>query len=411
MYLRINSAGYKLGILVLCVLIFAYSDCRGQRSSSVVHNEQSQENNGNRDPETIKIKDGNGNPVKIRKPVKRIIVEYMDNAELVRILGRADRIVGVAGYDYGFQECKRQFPEIRKKPSVGYPWALDYEAILGLNPDLLLTFTGDNSSKRAKLPGVNVVFLGLYNPDLLNPEQSSFIKGIRNAGKILDAQARADQYIRWYTNLIKRIKCKTSKIEEKKKPKVVVSSFPQCNSAASGYCAYSKKDTLTQASIIAGGDNLVKTLPEPANETSSIPVDVEWLIKHNPDIIILHAVDAVDLYGYEADNLSGLRKALKRYLEHPELKHINAVKNKRVYIFDGHFRNDASGGVLAAAYMARLFHPQRFKDLDPEAVHQKYLEMQNLKYNLDKHGIFVFPPLKSDNNLMGIPEQYRKVSD
>ncbi|MGM0452174.1 MAG: ABC transporter substrate-binding protein [Thermodesulfobacteriota bacterium] len=390
------------------MLIFAYSGCRDQRSSSGVDNEQSQQNNGNSNCKTIKIKDGNGNPIKIRKPVKRIIVEYTDNAELVRILGRADRIVGVAGYDYVFQKCKRQFPEIRKKPSVGYPWALDYEAVLKLNPELLFTFTGDNASKRAKLPGVNVVFLGLYKPDLLNPEQSSFIKGVRNAGKMLDAQARAAQYIRWYTDLIKRIESKTSKIEEKKKPKVLVSSFPQCNSAASGYCAYSKNDTLTQASIIAGGDNLVETLPEPANETPSIPVDVEWLIKHNPDIIILHAVDAVDLYGYEADNISGLRKAMKRYLKRPELQHINAVKNKRVYIFDGHFRNDSSGGVLAAAYMARLFHPQQFKDLDPEAVHQKYLEMQHLEYSLDRHGIFVYPPLKSDNDLMGIPEQYRK---
>ena len=44
--------------------------------------------------------------------------------------------------------------------------------------------------------------------------------------------------------------------------------------------------------------------------------------------------------------------------------------------------------------MAKWFHPDLFKDLDPEAIHQEYLtRFQNLDYDLDKNGVFVYPPL------------------
>jgi iron complex transport system substrate-binding protein len=42
--------------------------------------------------------------------------------------------------------------------------------------------------------------------------------------------------------------------------------------------------------------------------------------------------------------------------------------------------------------MAKWFHPDLFKDLDPQAIHQEYLNrFQNLDYNLDKNGVFVYP--------------------
>ena len=47
--------------------------------------------------------------------------------------------------------------------------------------------------------------------------------------------------------------------------------------------------------------------------------------------MILHAVDRVDLYGYETDDVAELGKALKRFMERPELAHVNAIKNGKVY--------------------------------------------------------------------------------
>jgi len=42
--------------------------------------------------------------------------------------------------------------------------------------------------------------------------------------------------------------------------------------------------------------------------------------------------------------------------------------------------------------MAKWFHPDLFKDLDPEAIHQEYLtRFQHLDYDLGKQGVFVYP--------------------
>ncbi|MCG8685831.1 MAG: ABC transporter substrate-binding protein [Desulfobacterales bacterium] len=352
----------------------------------------------------ITVTDGTGRPLAVHLPVERIIVEYMDNAELVRILKREDKVVALAGYDYIFHDCLRQFPKFRLLPSVGYPWSLDYEAVLATKSDLLLTFTSQNQEKRMNLPGIDILFLGLYHPDLSQPERSRYVRGIRNLAQILAAEDTAEDFISWYKGVLNNIAERTKALRSDEKPKVLISSYPLCNASGSRYCAYGPDDTLTQASRLAGGRNLIDLLPY--DKGVSVPIDPEWLIRENPDFILLHAVDDIRASGYETDDASYLKQGVAQFAGAPELASVNAVKKGHIYVLDGHFRNDASGGALAAAYLAALFHPALFRDLDPEAVHQAYLEMQQLDYNLDAHGIFFYPPLKNKTGLAGIPDRY-----
>ena len=362
-----------------------------------------QTNNGGH----ITIVDGNGTAMAVRQPVERIVVEYMDNAELVRILGCADRIVGVSGFDYVFSQCHRQFPGLKIKPSVGHPWAMDYEAVLALEPDLLLTFPSDVSAKKANLPGVDVVFLGLYFPDLLALENSRFFKGVETLGRILGTEDRARAYIDWQRALIEKIRSRTVWIDPAHKPKVLISAYPDCSSSGSTYCAYSLSETMSQACLLAGGNSIAAALPDIAATAPSVPVDTEWLYVQDPDIIILHAVDRKDECGYETDDITLVKQGIGQILQRREMAKIKAAKNKKVFMFDGHFRNDASGGTIAAVYMAKIFYPELFADLNPEVVHQEYLAMQGLDYDLDQHGVFIYPPLECEQGLMGIPDYYK----
>jgi len=54
--------------------------------------------------EELHILDGNGEPVTVHKPVERIVVEYLDNAELVAILNSSDKVVGI---DYAVARAKQ----------------------------------------------------------------------------------------------------------------------------------------------------------------------------------------------------------------------------------------------------------------------------------------------------------------
>ena len=196
--------------------------------------------------------------------------------------------------------------------------------------------------------------------------------------------------------MIRRIQAKTDLLAEKEKPRVFITSFPHKDINTSTYSAYSKYDTLTQAAVLAGGKIISEDLPEFSQARTGITVDTEWLLLNNPDIIIMHAVDRVDLYGYETDDISGLREELRHFMARPELASLKAVQQKQVYVFDGHFRNDASGGAAGAAYMARIFHPELFSDLNPdtfEVAHQFGETLILVFHGEHQKGILVVGPV------------------
>ena len=360
----------------------------------------------------LTIDDGTGNAVTVEMPVKRILVEYADNTELVRILNAKDRVVAV---DYLIAQTEIQFPELSKLPCVGNMFEPDYEAVLNVNPDLLLAFSKEINEKKEKLPDTAVVHLGLYYPDLFNPEESRFTNGVIKLGYLLDAEEAAAEYIDWRIALIDDIRSRTEELSESEKPRVFICSYGDIISGKKTFRTYAMVDTLTQMSIAAGGKNIAEDLPEFIGPQNGITVDPEWVIENDPEFIIIHAVRYTwggstmePSHGYDEDNPSGMKEHLiDKLMSRPEMADVTAVKTGNVYVMSGNFRNDATGGSVGSAYMARLFHPDLFSNLDPEAIHQEYLtDFQGLDYDLNEHGVFVYPPIETKSGLAGIPDRY-----
>ena len=343
-----------------------------------------------------------GEAVTVSKPVKRIVVEYMDTAELVRILNEKDKIVGVTSC---ITENKNQFPELSKLPWVGktYSGTPDYEAVLSLNPDVYLEF-GKRSYYKEKLPGVAVIYLGIKSSDLSNPEGSGLTDGVRKLGYILDRKDEAEEYVKWRIDWMNEIKSRTERILEDERPRICMGGRLKTESSA--VKVYAKADSFAQMGILAGGKNIAEDLPEFVQHISGTMVDLEWLIEQNPEFIFVH--EASTPYGYDMDDpetrLEGIRDM---YMNSPVLANVAAVKTGNVYILNGIFRNDATGGIVGAAYIAKLFYPDLFADLDPEAIHQEYLDLQHFDYDLDEHGVFFYPPIiTGEGKLAGIPDRY-----
>ena len=358
----------------------------------------------------ITILDGNCEVMTVEKPVERIIVEYLDNAELIRALGAKDRVVGV---DFIIGKTEIQFPDLSKLPSLGAMGRPDYEAVLSLNPDLLLTFSGSTAEKKEKLPGIAVVFLGMYYPDLSNPDGSRFTDGVRKLGYILDARDEAEEYIDWRTGWIDDIKSKTEELTDSEKPRVFIWSKPPLPITKT-YKTCSSVDTLTQMCSLAGGRSIAEDLPGFVQPVYQITVDPEWVIEQDPEYILVHTVrytyggGTMDTpSGYDVDDPAGVKELRDAIMDCPELANVAAVETGDVYILSGNFRNDATGGFMGATYMAKILHPGLFGDLDPEAIHQEYLTgYQGLDYDLNEHGVFLYPPIEIEGGIAGIPERY-----
>jgi hypothetical protein len=109
----------------------------------------------------------------------------------------------------------------------------------------------------------------------------------------------------------------------------------------------------------------------------------------NPEVIVKQGY-ARGKYGYNVDDVTWLRDIRDEIAGRPELANVSAVKDERGYVI----LKELTGGkhFIAIAYMAKWFYPDLFEDLDPQAIHQKYLtEFQGLDYDLDEQGVFVYP--------------------
>ena len=318
--------------------------------------------------------------VTVQKPVKRIMASMLDSAEVLRSINAEDKIVGVT--DAGYKGIEVFYPELSKLPNLGSSGSsLDYEAVLNLNPDVFLPFYSPTIEMKEKLPGVTIIYLRLSDP-------THYIEGIRKLGYILDKKEEAEEYINWHDGWVNKIESRTKRLSEDEKPRV----YMEVGGLKSTYMTTSWFSRFQEMCDTAGGKSISENLTTSAWHPW-IMVDPEWVIVQNPDIIIKtpwgHSAG-----GYDMDDLSVLREIREEVLNRPELANVNAVKNRNVYIM-AILDIDGTGCLIGAAYFAKWIQPELFEDLDPQAIHQEYLtRFQHLDYDLDEHGVFVYPPLK-----------------
>ena len=102
--------------------------------------------------------DSNKDVITIDKPIERIIVAAHDTSwcESIKAIGAKDKVVGVD--DRLIEKYATLFPELATLPCIGNIYQPDFEAILSLDPDVILSDHLDNINQE-KIPGVAAVFM------------------------------------------------------------------------------------------------------------------------------------------------------------------------------------------------------------------------------------------------------------
>jgi iron complex transport system substrate-binding protein len=350
----------------------------------------------------IYLMDGNKQNISVSLPANRLVVEYNQNTELIRILELENLVVGV---DSGVDPVKQLFfpDNYNEVVSVGGMSSPDYEAVLNLHPTTLLTFTSATADKAAHLPGVDVVYLGLYQPNVTKPEDSRFIQGILKAGYIFNKVDRATEYANWILSITSEINQKVNTIPQADRKTVMITNSPTISTTTKAYTAF---DTLGQACILAGGQNIAEAL-----SGLSITIDNEFVVEKDPDFIFLHTVRYTyggatnePAQGIDASDPSGMESVLHDYVSQSAFVDLSAVKNNHVYMIAGDCRNNAMGGTLGAVYMAKILYPDVFTNLNPQQIQQEYFtHFLRLDYDLDTKGVYLYPPITVNGDTVGIP--------
>jgi len=318
-----------------------------------------------------------GENVTIYKPLERVIVLNTDIAEAIRVLGADDRIVGISD-----TVAKRTefFPEISKKPVVGGWKEIEPEAVLQLEPDAVFAYgmwPGPEYIEDKLPPTITVIRLDFFKPEELR-------EGMETFGYLLEEEANANEYLEWHDKHIKEIEDKVAEIPEDEKPKVFLDKSGV--DSISERKTYSKGTGMHQLCELAGGKNMAIT----AELVGTYPaVETEKILEQDPDVIVGLSRKG----GYKTDDETGIEEEYKRTIGLPGFGNVTAVERGHVYLIDGCI---TFGSVypVGLAYMAKWFYPEEFEDLDPQAIHQEYVDnFCGVDFDVTKHGVFVYPHL------------------
>ena len=317
----------------------------------------------------------------VGKPVERIIPMYPAHVDAVRILGARDRVVGIAHmYETMTEHGAAYYPYLSKLPYVGGYGDIDIEAIIDLEPDAVIgSGRGLEVYLEDKLKGTGIDVAGMKS---VGP--GCMFDYIMTLGYILDEEENAREFLEWHDKIVDMIEERVSGIPEDEKQRVFwIRGSRFIGKSSLGSWA----GGVTDLSEMVGAINIVVAA---GIFEGSPTVEWEWVLSQNPDVIINHGGVGE---GYRTDDVSVIKAKYDAMMEMPGIENIAAGKNDRVFVIDMLARGP--GYFITVPYTAKWLYPELFADLDPQEVHQEYLDrFLRLDFDVKEHGVFVYPPIE-----------------
>ncbi|OPY50651.1 MAG: Periplasmic binding protein [Methanosaeta sp. PtaU1.Bin060] len=337
-----------------------------------------------------------GEAVTVNKPIERLVNLGWNGVDVTRALG-AENLILAVGNDYR-KSTPISYPYISQLPAVGDSAdKCDFETVLSLDPDAVQTNLEANwavaESGRAQyekfkdnLPGIPLISLNVRELDNLS-------RNIRTYGYIIDKEDEAETFASWIDKQQNLVESRIENLTDEDKKRVYF-EYRRYQTKGSG-------DRYSKSYIMAGGKNIADDMvgPESSQYFSVFDIDPEYVIEHDPEFIFIHAstqLNASD-HGFETNDPSAMAALRDDLMNRPELANVDAVKSGNVYVLDESILGGAGQTLIGSLYVAKLMYPELFKDVDPQAIHQEYVdEFCNIDFDLNTNGVFIYPPFKDN---------------
>jgi iron complex transport system substrate-binding protein len=361
----------KLQLSILILLLFlvqVFSICCGKKESA--------EKSIPKTAQQTVIIDALGRKVTIPDKVERVVSPFTMYTRIIVAVGAGDKLVGISHSCVLPEEeyaCAGKLLEI---PDVG-PFGNNVELIASLRPDIIFA-SAENVRSLEEKTGATVICVS-FSQDTKMEEM--FYKQIGIIGVALHKEKEAKELTSFIKEKLAKVTDITSKIPESEKPKVYFAWTSWTGDITNTVVDFDPIE-------LAGGINLARQCRNFPKGERGILVSKEHIIKWNPDIIFLSRYKSNK---WEKAKRNGKKTpvTIEDVLSNPILQTVNAVKNRRVY-YTTAFCNwwPHQRAIAQTLYMARIFHPDKFKDLDVEKegneIFKRFYGVDNLYTELAK---------------------------
>ncbi len=276
----------------------------------------------------ITVADQAGRTVTIQKEPQRIVTAYYITSSLLIALDLDARIVGIENNPEKRAIYGLSAPALLGLPQIGTAKELDIEAVMALEPDLLvLPMKLKNTVPTLEELGLTVL--------IVDPEDQERVNGmIRLVGEAANRSTLAEDLLTWISSQQEFLAYKLTDIQT-----------PSVYLAGNSSMLKTAGDAMYQADMIrlAGGTNVAGAI----EDTYWAEIDYEQLLSWDPEYIILAAEATYTVEDVLAD---------------PNLADCKAVVNGNVYRLPNQaeaWDSPVPGSILGAIWLANILHPDK----------------------------------------------------
>lgn len=291
----------------------------------------------------------------LKKIPERIITMSSTQIAMLESLCSVDKIVGVSGLQFITNENIKN--RTHKIADVGYDGNINYELIMGINPDLIMLYgvTGASpmENKLHEL-GIPYIYIGEY----LEESPVGKVEWVRVIGEIVGKSTAADSVINAVESEYNYLRNKVANVPAR--PKVMV-NLPYGDS----WFMPSTRSYLVTLIEDAGGNYIYKE----NNSNSSVPIDMEKAYQ-------LVSESDVWLNPGNVKNISDMVAGAKRFMDLPIIKECRVYNNNKRNTADGgndFYESGAMNPHIILKDLIKIFHPEVYID-DNEMTYYTRLE-------------------------------------
>ena len=291
----------------------------------------------------ITVTDQAGREVTIEQEPQRIITAYYITSSLLIALDLDDRIVGIENDPEKRAIYNLSAPQLLELPQIGTAKELDIEAVMALEPDLLvLPMKLKNAVPPLEELGLTVL--------LVDPEDQQRLNGmIQLVGQATNRNDLAESLLAWIAQQQAFLADTLTDID-----------MPTVYLAGNSSMLKTAGDAMYQADMIrlAGGSNVAGAI----EDTYWAEIDYEQLLAWDPEYIIL-AAEAT----YTVEDV----------LNDPNLADCKAVVSGNVYRLPNQaeaWDSPVPGSILGALWLSNILHPDKLSDAESTARMNEFYE-------------------------------------
>lgn len=276
-------------------------------------------------PGNLMLKDEVGREVSFPFPPKRIVSLAPNITETLFSLGLDEEVVGVSIH------CNHP-EQVKSRMRIGSYISIDYERVISLKPDLIIATGAGNTREMVE----RLERLGFRTVVIFPKRFDDVLRSVHLLGRAVGREKEASSIIQSMKERKERI---IERTRGQPRPKVFL-QIGESPIVTVGRGSFG--DDLIR---LAGGENVA------GNGKEMYPrLGMEEILKRAPEVILISSMNPQGDY-------ERVRREWERW------KMIPAVKQGRIHLIDSDLIDRPAPRIIdGLEEMARLFHPERFKN-------------------------------------------------